>query len=350
MAFLIIIFSILKTVEEPVDISVYPANPIVYLAENRWCLNFDFWIKNNLDVNLELTYLELKIYNKNGQLTQKRYLSNNGLPGSLSTIETKLESGDDLYVFNPFHSLRESTEPSRLIYTFYFGTHQYGVEVFPFIHNPLTHLELPVQGQIFIDDGNDYYSHHRRVSLNSQPARDLGMNSLAQRFALDFTKINKQGNRRNNQLTSNADWYAWAMGVFAPGDGVIISLRNDVPDNRYENGSLVYSETFESSSADDTSTGNYLLIDHQNGEYSLLCHFLERSIVPSIGDRVQQGDFIGKIGMSGDTYYPHLHYQLQNSPDILHSEGLPILFRNYQDAEKKKMKKGYLNSGDIVHN
>ena len=103
------------------------------------------------------------------------------------------------------------------------------------------------------------------------------------------------------------------MGVFATGDGVIISLRNDVPDNRYENGSLVYSETFESSSADDTSTGNYLLIDHQNGEYSLLCHFLERSIVPSIGDRVQQGDFIGKIGMSGDTSYPHFHYQLQNS-------------------------------------
>ncbi len=55
--------------------------------------------------------------------------------------------------------------------------------------------------------------------------------------------------------------------------------------------------------------GNLLMIDHGNGLNSSFLHCSE--IAVKLGDHVSQGQYIGKIGMSGRATGPHLHWSLK---------------------------------------
>ncbi|HBC55821.1 MAG TPA: hypothetical protein DCZ03_01525 [Gammaproteobacteria bacterium] len=52
--------------------------------------------------------------------------------------------------------------------------------------------------------------------------------------------------------------------------------------------------------------GNTVFIDHGQGLVSMLCHLQE--ILVQEGDRVQQGQVIGKVGMTGRVTGPHVHW------------------------------------------
>ena len=86
-------------------------------------------------------------------------------------------------------TLPEEIYPYKLVYTFVFNDAEVQKTIYPELLNPKTRFQLPVTEKVYIDDGNNYFSHHRRVSLNSDAAKALNMKKLAQRFALDFTKI-----------------------------------------------------------------------------------------------------------------------------------------------------------------
>ena len=75
-------------------------------------------------------------------------------------------------------------------------------------------------------------------------------------------------------------------------------------------------------------TGNTVVIDHGQGEYSALSHLQRGSVRVEAGHRVRRGDQIGRIGSSGSSELPHLHYQLMAGPDLFRSDGLPARFSN----------------------
>lgn len=56
------------------------------------------------------------------------------------------------------------------------------------------------------------------------------------------------------------------------------------------------------------SFGNYVLINHNNGYYSLYAHMSK--IGTSVGQVVARGDVIGYVGMTGAATGPHLHYEI----------------------------------------
>ena len=62
----------------------------------------------------------------------------------------------------------------------------------------------------------------------------------------------------------------------------------------------------------------------------MLAHFQAESVIASVGDRVQQGQTLGKLGSSGDTVTPHVHYQLQSGADHAWADGLPCGFSNIE--------------------
>jgi murein DD-endopeptidase MepM/ murein hydrolase activator NlpD len=81
-----------------------------------------------------------------------------------------------------------------------------------------------------------------------------------------------------------------------------------------------------------TGCGNSLTIDHGNGEYSVLMHLQGKHMRHRVGDRVEQGEVVGRIGNSGDSYGPHLHYSLQDSPRLFDANALPFGFSNTDGA------------------
>lgn len=52
------------------------------------------------------------------------------------------------------------------------------------------------------------------------------------------------------------------------------------------------------------------------------------SVLVSPGEAVRQGQPVGRLGNSGDTNGPHVHYQLQAGPDWPSADALPVAFTN----------------------
>jgi murein DD-endopeptidase MepM/ murein hydrolase activator NlpD len=55
---------------------------------------------------------------------------------------------------------------------------------------------------------------------------------------------------------------------------------------------------------------NFIVIQHSNGEYSRYDHLAHRSAVVRTGQYIKRGQIIARIGMTGFTYLPHLHFQV----------------------------------------
>ncbi len=62
------------------------------------------------------------------------------------------------------------------------------------------------------------------------------------------------------------------------------------------------------------SWGNYIVIQHANGQCSLYAHQSQR--IAQVGDTVKQGDKIGLIGSTGDSTGAHLHLEIAKSSDL----------------------------------
>ena len=63
-----------------------------------------------------------------------------------------------------------------------------------------------------------------------------------------------------------------------------------------------------------TSYGNYIIIAHYNGLYTLYAHGVAGSIAVSSGQKVTQGQQIMKVGSTGNSTGPHLHFEVRTSP------------------------------------
>lgn len=142
-----------------------------------------------------------------------------------------------------------------------------------------------------------------------------------QRFAYDFIVI-ENGYFYDGAGRRNEDYYAFGKSIVAPGDGIVVETEDSIHDN----------PPGEENLTQEGFLGNYVVIDHENGEYSLLFHFQQGSMAVRPGERVTAGQFLGLCGNSGASDMPHLHYHLQTTPEPLGlgAEGLPIQFRSYR--------------------
>lgn len=63
------------------------------------------------------------------------------------------------------------------------------------------------------------------------------------------------------------------------------------------------------------SYGNYIMIDHNNGYYTLYAHL--KDFAPGIeeGTTVTKGQVIGYMGMTGAASGPHLHFEIRTCPE-----------------------------------
>lgn len=65
-----------------------------------------------------------------------------------------------------------------------------------------------------------------------------------------------------------------------------------------------------------SSYGNYIIIAHYNGLYTLYAHGQAGSIAVSAGQKVKQGQQIMRVGSTGNSTGPHLHFEVRVSPGL----------------------------------
>ena len=65
----------------------------------------------------------------------------------------------------------------------------------------------------------------------------------------------------------------------------------------------------------DSISGNYIVIDHNNGERTYYGHMSSRSPL-EVGTIVDKGDYIGQIGMTGRATGPHVHFYIEKNGEV----------------------------------
>jgi peptidase M23-like protein len=154
---------------------------------------------------------------------------------------------------------------------------------------------------------------------------ELGQHFISQRFAIDAFKIDAGGNSSNPPHSPNKeDYYAWGQDILSAGSGTVVAVEKNKLDQ------VVGTEDTQN------PVGNYVVIRHAQNLYSVYVHMMNSSATVTVGDQIATGQLLGKVGNSGGTDQPHLHFQFvddwKSGPDPLksamQSQGLPPLFWN----------------------
>ena len=140
-----------------------------------------------------------------------------------------------------------------------------------------------------------------------------------QRYAYDFLIVDRDGRSFSGDDATNPEaYYCYGREILAPADGFVVALYADAPDSPINKRRPVC--------AADDLRGNFVLLNHGSGVYSLLCHLKPGSIYVHVGQAVARGERIARCGNSGNTTEPHLHFQLQAGRDFCAAPSLPIPF------------------------
>ena len=185
-----------------------------------------------------------------------------------------------------------------------------------------TPLALPFKGDWFVFwGGRDIDNNYHVVSKS-------------QRFAYDLVMM-KDGTSHTGSGTVLSDYYCYGAEVLAPAAGTVVWSCDSLPDQ------------VPGQMDPANPVGNGLVIDHGNGEFSLLAHMQTKSLRVKTGDKVKASQVIGLVGNSGNTSEPHIHYHLQDGPDMKTAEGLPAPFSNLM-VNGKPVAKAELLKGQTV--
>ena len=183
-------------------------------------------------------------------------------------------------------------------------------------------IYLPVLGRWLVTQGPDGELTHRDLWAH----------------AWDFEVADDAGQRWRDSGNELTDYFAFGAPVVAPADGRIARAVGHLDDN-----AIGHVDTAN-------NWGNTLVIAHAGGIFSALSHLQRGSLLVREGDTVVRGQVIARVGNSGRSPVPHLHVQLQASPDI----GAPTLageflqFLRSGAGQRRYVTHGSPQTGDVV--
>lgn len=206
-----------------------------------------------------------------------------------------------------------------------------GVAVAPAL---AVHQKVPVFGPPLLGtdwaarNGPHLDSHHRMGAVVFD-----GLMHNARRFAIDWRKF-KNGQQFEGNPRDLHSYFAYGEKVFAVADGVVVKSLDRFPDNtpRTPDGfELALPMTRENLG------GNFVMVALRDGSFAHYFHMKPGSVKVKPGDRVKRGQLLGQVGNSGDSRWPHLHFQLTDQADTFASEGLPFVIDRFRAQSKDGM-------------
>lgn len=343
-----------------VTATALPAAPYVEARDVRQHLNFDVILHNTGTVPLRLVAIREKVLGPRGDVWQEREVNANGRPSALSGFgELILQPGGYKDVFQPFQDY-ESREVAKVRLTFVFlnidrpvqpvtlgGDAIVSVDVTPRDYHPAPYC-LPLHGRLLVHDGHDLYSHHRRRDLVAvtigEPLRGRNPNL----YAYDLVRIDDEGALFHGSPDRKENWLTFGTPVNAPVRGIVTEAVDGVPDNTFVDGEAVVPR--EAEALDPLGFGNHVLIRAADGRVSWLLHMEPGSVAVKTGDRVETGQMLGRVGFSGDSLFPHLHFNVTDGV-AYPSQGVPSYFQQFRRLSGntgKTVAYGQIDSGDII--
>lgn len=181
---------------------------------------------------------------------------------------------------------------------------------------------------------------------------------VSEEFALDIAKLGTHERTYRGDGLSFSDYYAFGAPVLAAAGGRVVRVQDHQPQDpsalqRPGESAEAYAARHNADALASVAAagpgwavGNYVMIDHDDGEYSLYAHLQPGSIKVKVGNLVKTGDVLGNLGSSGNSSEPHLHFQVCDKPDPLFCAGIPVEFSNVSILWADRPRA--IQSGDVV--
>lgn len=178
-------------------------------------------------------------------------------------------------------------------------------------------IGAPLKGQKWVAaDGCCDSIRHVRAML---PVN--GSLKTAQRYAIDWEQLSAENTIYSGDKFNVESYVCYGKEVISIADGTVTqavdNLPNQVP------GKLP--DQITPAQAD----GNHVVVKIGPRQYALYAHLKPGSVTVKTGQKVTKGQVLGKVGNSGNTSEPHLHFHLMDGPSPLGSNGIPYLLDQF---------------------
>jgi hypothetical protein len=186
---------------------------------------------------------------------------------------------------------------------------------------PITALSFPLKGRWRV--GADRTHHHEKKTFAV--------------YAVDLYR-EVDGMPWKGKGLELEDHYAWDQPVYAAADGLVVEMREGFPDNPPD----------QCEGKAEKHNGVYVMHGGSN-ESTWYLHNKLGSTTVKKGDKVTKGQLLAKVGNSGGSAQPHLHFTLV---DARHAISVPWRVENYsvvvEEGVKVKVKRGRPLEGQLL--
>ena len=145
---------------------------------------------------------------------------------------------------------------------------------------------------------------------------------LAQRYAIDFSaRLDAQGRTHVGDADRSASYFNYGQPVVAVGDATVVEAIDGLPDqipNHKVSVPLAHAD------------GNHVVLRLRSGVFAGYAHLRPGTVRVKAGQHVRGGQVLGRLGNSGESGGPHLHFQLMDRPSIIDADGIPFQLHRFR--------------------
>jgi murein DD-endopeptidase len=141
-----------------------------------------------------------------------------------------------------------------------------------------------------------------------------------ERFAIDWVKVGANGDSHDG-TARNENWWGYGEPILAVADGEVTQIVDGIAENT--------PRVLPKPVTLDNIAGNYVIVRIAANRYVTFAHLQPGSIKVRVHDHVRRGDVLARLGNSGNSTGPHLHFQLTDGNSVLQSEGVPFVFEKF---------------------
>jgi hypothetical protein len=193
------------------------------------------------------------------------------------------------------------------------GTGQMELQIPVRYHTGKTDLHFPLRGAWWAIQGSDWSDQHKREVFS-------------QTYAMDFVRLGPDNRFFRGTGLQREDHYSWDQPVYATAGGKVSLVIYDMPDllpGQPPDPRMFRGEPWR-------TLGNAVAVSHGNGECSYFASLQQASLAVNQGQMIKRGALLGRVGNSGLSPGPHLHFHLAEGPNPFIDQGLPVKFSHFE--------------------
>jgi hypothetical protein len=143
----------------------------------------------------------------------------------------------------------------------------------------------------------------------------------AEMFAIDWVQL-RDGFPFTGDGSRNEQYPYFGTDVLAAADGTVVFVRDDMPEEIPGPEPLHVKEPID-------YAGNQVVVQIRPDVWAVYAHLQTGSMNVRVGEQVTTGQVLARLGNSGNTNAPHLHFVLTDHPNFVIARSVPFVLNHY---------------------